>query len=549
MPKPTKQLRFASLVRVSTEAQEEKQSSLLDQEEKNRKSVKALGGTITAEFHGQEHATEGADRKLMDALLAECQKPTRRFDAVIVNDHTRWYRDNVRNETSLRLVREHKVRYFIGQQEQDLWNEQVFNMLRFQGLMNSMTTEYLQRRSLEVRIADARKGKKTVSKVPYGRSYDKATWTFGILEDRKALIEEVARRYLKGESLGDLAKFAGLHRSALHKILRHESGDTWQVEFQSARLNLFETVAYRVPALLGPQTIKAVHARMDANKTYLHGHPKHAYLLSGRIFCGVCGYHLVGKTNGYGYRYYRHPEPHERKGSCPIRPLPTIPADRVERDVVEQLFGMFGNPAQVERVVRAAIPDEGDSGQERQRLETRLSKVKTGRQKILSLIARDLLSEDEAAEQLQDSRQEEADLQTRLDGLAAACGERVDPVAVRKYVERFQWGDGSTSVVVTDGECTDCDGLTQINQYSGGNDIGSRLLMTYEDKQKMIQAVFHAPLPDGSPGGVYVYRDGDAKAYRPKQWCFKVRGRLDFEFVLKSLTDWSRTRSSPMPPS
>jgi hypothetical protein len=70
----TKGLRFAPLIRVSTEAQEKRGESLAIQAEQVRRWVHELGGTvpktIEKKYTAQEHATPEAERKILEHLLA-----------------------------------------------------------------------------------------------------------------------------------------------------------------------------------------------------------------------------------------------------------------------------------------------------------------------------------------------------------------------------------------------------------------------------------------------------------------------------------------------
>ena len=67
-------LRFAALVRVSTERQEKQGESLRTQQSQIESAVKKLAGTVTKWYAGQEHATAGWEREQRDRMLAEAEK-------------------------------------------------------------------------------------------------------------------------------------------------------------------------------------------------------------------------------------------------------------------------------------------------------------------------------------------------------------------------------------------------------------------------------------------------------------------------------------------
>src|SRR5262245_57171738 len=117
IPKP---LRFAALVRVSTESQERYGESLRTQRDQNTKNVALLGGNIVAWYGGQEHATPGWEKKELDRLIADAGK--NKFDAVIVAHADRWSRDNEKAEEGVKAFKAAKVRFFVSVTEYDLYN-------------------------------------------------------------------------------------------------------------------------------------------------------------------------------------------------------------------------------------------------------------------------------------------------------------------------------------------------------------------------------------------------------------------------------------------
>src|SRR5262249_23685991 len=140
------------------------------------------------------------------------------------------------------------------------------------------------KKSLESRICRAQRGLPACGVMPFGRTYDRKTNTWGIDPAKQALIAAIARRYLTAESLPKLAAEYGWHRGNLRLTLRERCGGCWRQEFHNPRLNIHEMVETPVPRLLPEATIKAVHQRLEANRTHLH-QPANAvynYLLGGR---------------------------------------------------------------------------------------------------------------------------------------------------------------------------------------------------------------------------------------------------------------------------
>ena len=107
---------------------------------------------------------------------------------------------------------------------------------------------------------------------------------------------------------------------------------------------------------------------------------KSAYLLTGRIFCGVCGGKLTGQTctsgKGYKTRYYtcsRHQQGH--KDECPKRY--TVPADLVENhilDLIKKDLLRLRDDAKLHEYVEAELRRlHGYNGDAKEQLQRRLA--------------------------------------------------------------------------------------------------------------------------------------------------------------------------------
>jgi site-specific DNA recombinase len=288
-----------------------------------------------------------------------------------------------------------------------------------------------------------------------------------------------------------------------------------------------ETVVIAVPPLLDAKTIRDIRERMVARRTYLHGCPKHPYLLSGRIFCAACGMNLTGQlvtsSNGVNYSYYKHSATGAKKCSC--RPLPNVPAARIEEEVVGKLFDCFGNPAQIKRAIEAAVPNSDEAIKRRQRFQDDLASVKKSRQNVLALVASGVVSMEDAQTQLGGLKDRESVLTAEIDRLDEALANVPSEDDLKCYVQQIE-----DNIFVYDDEG---------NMRPGGNDVGTYITMTWEDKKRLIDAVFSGAVVDGKPAGVYV-KMGESKPFRPKEWQFVIKGRIDFELVMQNVNHSTR---------
>ncbi len=118
-----KPLRFAPLVRVSTEGQEKKGESLRTQKAQIEQAIKALNGMLIPDawrYSGQEHATAEVEHQRIDQLLKDAERGL--FDAVIVVDPSRWSRDNLKSKQGLQILKHAGVRFFGLQFEYNLFD-------------------------------------------------------------------------------------------------------------------------------------------------------------------------------------------------------------------------------------------------------------------------------------------------------------------------------------------------------------------------------------------------------------------------------------------
>ena len=142
----TKQLRFAPLIRVSTEKQANKGESLRTQSEQIASYAKKINGVIPAElkerYSGQEHATPENERQKFDLLLSDASKDM--FDAVIVCDVSRWSRDNLKSKKGLEVLRKNKIRFFCGAMELDLNKPDSRFILGMQTEINAVSYTHLR---------------------------------------------------------------------------------------------------------------------------------------------------------------------------------------------------------------------------------------------------------------------------------------------------------------------------------------------------------------------------------------------------------------------
>jgi hypothetical protein len=422
-----------------------------------------------------------------------------------------------------KVFEKHRVRLFIGTTEYRLDEPDHNLFLDMNSAIGKFAADNQTKKSLLNRIERARRGIPSGGSLPFGRTYNRESGVWGIDPDRQRRVQDVARRFLAGESLIDLAAEYGSNHSNLCKLLRNRCGPQWRQEFRCDRLGIRETVITTIPALLDDATIKQIGLRLDARRTYLHQPPRpvNTYALSGRVFCAACGYLMTGQRHSTrGHLYYRHAHktPSERRRTCPLgKPEPWVRADLLERTVLRDLLHICGNPAALERAVKAALPDTSAEQADRSSLEGRLADVNRKIDNVVAAIEDRVLSRDEAAARMGKLRDSKAAIQAALNRVNDLLADTPTPEEVKVYIEKIA---GLWTVSTDFDEDEDWqDGMQRC--YETALDLTS--LARLEDKARLLDAAFGSPLPGGQPAGIYIHSSVGVK---PRQYSYQLRGRL-----------------------
>jgi len=502
----TKPLRFAPIIRVSTEGQEQRGESLRTQRTQIVANVNALGGVVPPacwEYSGQEHATPDMERAKLDKLLADAERDV--FDAVIVCDASRWSRDNLKSKQGLNILRENKIRFFVATTEFDLYDPAAMLFLGMSAEIGEFQAREQARKSLLNRIARARRGIPSVSKRPFGRTYNRETGRWSVIPDKQQIVTQAAARYLAGESFVAVAKSYDMHPEHLWKVINHRSGDQWHVSFNSQKLNISERITITIPRLLPEATIQAVRQRAAANRTYNHGAIKNKYLLSRMIFCDVCGYALSGDTSRHMRRYYKHRNMSQRVRACSYHKH--IEADHIERTVLFMLASTLGDSRRLERAIAAATPDYAEIAEIRKeltQLSKHLVKLTHQRERLVVAVSKGLLRDSDISRRMAEIQEAEALTRQRQSALNDVLGRLPNPDDVKK-IASFQgkvW-------------------------YGMSRDNPRWILREpYDVQRQFLQAAFAGTDAQGRRHGVYVHYNEATS-----QWEFQIRGLINTELL------------------
>ena len=498
-------LRFAPLIRVSTESQATKGESLRTQTDQIQQYVKSLKGIIPDncwKYSGQEHATPEQERAKLDALLKESSNG--KFDAVIVCDASRWSRDNLKSKEGLNILRNNGTRFFVGTMEYDLFNPEHAFILGMSAEIGEFQARTQALKSITNRINRAKRNVPTAGKLPFGRTFDKESEKWGIDPEKYKQIQWAAEQYLNGMSIVEIAKILEMNFTNLWKILNHKSGTEWECRFRNEKVNVDETVTLMIPPLLDEETIQAIKEQAVANKTYEHGVIKNKYLLSRVIFCKHCGYVLMAQTNKSGKQYFRHPR--HRKKECTVKNW--VPAEPLGKAVLLHLFEMFGDVEKIEQAIQRATPDLSKIEKLRDELadlKDRQNETIQQRDRLVKLAATGTLTEKEIKGQIQPIRDRLQAIEDQIDMIESQLVNQPDPEQIKRKSKLAR-------AVVADAL-----------KHPGPKAMKKMLDAPYERQRGIIEKAFAGKDREGNRLGVYVEQTGDPK--RP--WRFEIRAVLD----------------------
>jgi site-specific DNA recombinase len=498
-------IRFAPLIRVSTESQETQGESLKTQTAQIQQYVKSLNGIIPDncwKYSGQEHATPEQERAKLSKLLEDSAKG--KFDAVIVCDASRWSRDNLKSKQGLQIFRDNGIRFFVGTMEYDLFNPEQILFLSLAVEIGEYQARQQALKSITNRIHRAKRGIPSAGNLPFGRTFDKKAETWGIDPDKQKGIQWAAEQYLSGISIVEIAKILGMNFTNLWKILNERSGTEWECRFRNENVNVDETVIMTIPRLLEEETIQRIKQQGTANKTYEAGMLKYKYLLSRMIFCKHCGYALMAQTNHNGKQYYRHPK--HRKHECTVKNW--VPAEPLGKTVLLRILEMFGDQERIEQAIQRATPDLSKIEklkEEMADLKDRKNDTIQQRGRIIKMVADGVLADDEVKDQIQTIRERLSAIEERIDAIEPELGDSPD-------LEKIKRKSKLARAVMADAL-----------KHPGPKTLEKMLNGPFERQRKILERAFSGKDRKGNRLGVYVEQTSDPK--RP--WKVEIRAVMD----------------------
>lgn len=497
-------------MRVSTEAQAKKGESLNTQRKQLTEAIKTLGGSVYHWYAGDEHATPDQERAILNQLIEDAKE--KKFDAVIVTDTSRWSRDNRKSKEYLEILKNNGIRFFVGTQEYSLYDP-------FHSLIIGMGVEIEEffakqqaYKSLVNRIERAKQGYPSCGKQPYGRKFDKTNKKWFIDEEKKKLIEKIAKLYLEKDiDFETLGKQFRMNPSNLHKILTKRCGDVWPQRFRSERLGIDESVEMKVPRLLSESIIQQIKAKSEARRTWQHGAPKYKYLLSRLIYDADTSHSLTGTTNPAGQRYYK---PYTGQKNRYM-----VNANVIERALLDQLsYAIASGPTFREAVFKASSTKQEAQEIERKKafLEKQLKRVDAEISRIATVISGLYEFEFKSFMQKMEDKMRSLENERNEFGVEIELiSAQLNSLATAQEIEEER---RRLEAAIR----TRTEQLRQRAHESWVTSGGPLLTLPFEEKRRLVEMIFGGKDPWGRRYGIYIkYIGGNPRKY---QWT--AHGRL-----------------------
>lgn len=429
----------AIYVRVSTEDQALRGSSLRDQEERCRQRAEERGYgpsdvRIAADegFSGDDFRRPGLTR------LREWIRG-RAVERVIILDPDRFSR----NLSQQLLVTDEIVRAgieleFINFEWRDTPEGRLFYALR--GAISEYEKFKIKERSVRGRLQKAKQGLLCGDPRLYGYRYDVDS-DFIFPDGKEAdVVRWMFEQAASGESCGAIARRLGevgiaaprgprWHASTVARILRNSSYtgvyELYKTDVHTGRFRVRapeDRFPVRIEPLIDGELFRRVQETVASNRRFSGRPPAPGahYLLRGLIRCGVCGSRVSGGARTRTRRSYyscpgrRRPaaDPEAADGGKECR-LPYFRRDLLDQAVWDAVRELLAHP-----------PDTtfsaGESGAKEEReaaiAERAAEQLQEARRRLRSLYLRDFVGE-------ADFLREDRDLQDRLDRLAVHLDE------------------------------------------------------------------------------------------------------------------------------
>ncbi|GMB00396.1 recombinase family protein [Pelosinus sp. IPA-1] len=464
-------MRAAIYARVSTEDQAKHGYSLPDQIASCKTYLQGLGYHDIIEYVDDGYSGEYIDRPAISNLRDDADEG--RINIVAVYDPDRLARKLfIQLLISEELERNNvKLHFVTGQYDSSPEGRLFFSM---RGAVAEFEKEKIRERSMRGKRKKAQDKKLSNSNL-FGYDYIKETKSYKINPDQAAIIKDIYNRvvehqdsvvsiqtYLKDKAIPSPTGKAIWPTSTIYRILKNH---TYTGVFASMKIRQQKTgiksklITHRpenewinipVPEIIPEELFNRTQAQLDRNKIKTKRPMMYPYLLSGILYCGVCGRRMVAHhcafRDGSYKPYYqcltqRNPNLKAAGFKCESR---SLPANAIDQDIWTMLMESFLDPEKAKKYMpKQEIVDHSSELEKITKLETELIKR---RETIARWFRQQILPEAEAEKELTAINSQLNTIKSRKDSLA--------PVIISQNKPSFASLAKNMRLLVDQGELT-----------------------------------------------------------------------------------------------
>lgn len=397
--------------------------------------------TIVGNYIDRALSARTADRPDFQRMIHDSEK--RLFDVVLVWKLDRFSRDRYDSAHYKHILKKNGVRVVSAKEAIADGPEGII----LESMLEGMAEYYSAELAVKVRRGqreNAMKCRNNGGTLPFGYSVDKKTGLLVINPKTAPIVREIFSRYDKGELLKSIVKDLN------DRGIRNNYGRPFQASTMTVMLRNRKYIGDYVygdmiipggvPALIETDIFERVQKRMDANKKAPgKAKAKDEYLLSGKVFCGTCGGHMVGESgksgNGTVYCYYKCINS-KLKHTCKRK---AIKKDWLEQAVVVETVTKVLTDEVIDRVADAIIAMQGKENPLIPSIREQLRICENSIQNLLKAIEAGILTSTTKA------RMDELEKQKEELNASLIHAQMAQPVFTKeeivKWISRFKYGN------------------------------------------------------------------------------------------------------------
>ena len=273
------------------------------------------------------------------------------FDAVLVYKTDRFARNRYDSAVYKSKLKKNGVKIFYAKENIPDGPEGVILEALLEGMAEYYSSELSQKVKRGIR-ENVKKGLSFGGACPFG--YKIVDKRYTIDETQAPYVKKIFEEYAAGRpaveifrDLNEAPNFAGKghrwNRSSLNGIIRNKK-----------YIGIYElediTVTDAIPSIISPEVFKKAQERAAFNRH--HKTASHInYLLSGKLFCGICGSAMTGRsgTGKSGLRYYYYVC---KNGKCHQH---KFRVETLEKQIISSTIRHILNPSKFHEIARHCL--------------------------------------------------------------------------------------------------------------------------------------------------------------------------------------------------